>query len=72
MMVQDFEGFFRGLASARRGIIDLTVEEPSAASGSRRRRRNGILGLDKVAIRLKAITVDCQRGQVIVRNSREM
>jgi hypothetical protein len=61
MMAQDLERLFRGLASVRRGVIDLTVKEPSAASGSRRRRRNGILGLDKVAIRSKAIIAGRQR-----------
>jgi hypothetical protein len=72
MMAQDLEGLSRGLASARKGAIDLTVKEPSAASGSRRRRRNDILRLDKVAIRPKAIIAGRQRGQVVVRNSREV
>jgi hypothetical protein len=54
-MAQNLERLFRGLASARKGAIDLTVKEPSAALGNRRRRRNDILGLDKVAIRLKTI-----------------
>jgi hypothetical protein len=72
MIAQNLERLSKRLASAKKGAIDLTVEEPSAASGSKRRRRSGILGLDKVAIRPKAITAGRQRDQVVVRNSREV
>jgi hypothetical protein len=72
IMAQDLEELSRELASAKRGAIDLTVKEPSAVSKSRRRRRSSILGLDKVAIRPKAIIASRQRGQVVVRNSREV
>jgi hypothetical protein len=72
MITQDLERLSKGLASVKKGAIDLIVKEPSAALKNRRRRRNDILGLDKIAIRPKAITAGRQRGQVIVRSSKEI